>query len=58
LGLGEKGLQEKNELPMFPVDLYHTPYTLNPRPSRTVSMELMAEWEATIAFALAEEEVD
>ena len=58
LGLGEEGASKQSALPIFPVDLYHTPHRLDPHPSRTVNQELMDEWEATVAFALAEYEVD
>ena len=53
LGVGERGGKEKSDLFAFPVDLWHRPYVLDPRPSRTVDQDLMDEWQATVAFALA-----
>ena len=48
LGVGEEGQQTLANLPAFPVNLHHRPYTLDPKPSRTMTEQLLDEWERVL----------
>ena len=52
VGIGAEGAKEFSWLPAFPVDLFHTPYKLDPHLSKTCNQSMMDEWEYLIASKL------
>lgn len=49
IGVGSSAASQLAELPMFPVDLFHRPYKLDPHLSRTVSEEMMVQWADVVS---------
>lgn len=56
-GLGQEGLDRlldrSGDPAIFPVDLFHRPYIIDPHLSRTVDQKLLDEWNGLIEYRRA-----
>jgi hypothetical protein len=54
LGTGQEAydtlVDKYGYVPVFPVDLFHSPYVLDPKPSRTVTEDLYQQWESLMEY--------
>ena len=61
LGFGDEGLRQVEEKTgrrfILPVDLYSDEYKIDPQLSRTVTPEMMQEWEEIVEWWIAMQEV-